>query len=283
MTAREAAEVDVRLDCWRSLERSRRRRALQRAAALRRRLRRRRRSGVGVGLVVAMSLASGMALAHEQTRSGAQSSAARPGLLEVGSRGVAVEALQRALGIAADGVFGAQTAGAVRHVQRDRGLLVDGVVGPQTAGALGISLASAAPAPEPSSLGQHSSAHAASSGLAWSVQGPITTRFGGGHAGIDIAAAAGTPVRAAASGTVSAVQSAGQSGGYGNYTCVAHAGGTSTCYAHQASIATSLGATVQQGQVIGTVGCTGRCSGNHLHFELRRGGAPTNPLSALGG
>lgn len=278
MTNPEGAAVDGGLECRRSLERSRRRRALQRAASCRRRVRRRRRSAVSLSLVVAMFVASGLAVAHQRASSSGERPATPTGLLTVGSRGAAVETLQRALGITADGVFGAQTARAVRHFQRDRRLLVDGVVGPQTAGALGLTLA----APVPSHPAEHSHAHAASSGVLWPVQGPITTRFGGGHAGIDVAASAGTPVRAAASGTVSTVQSPSQSGGYGNYSCVAHAGGISTCYAHQASIATSPGATVQQGQVIGAVGCTGRCTGNHLHFEVRRGSVPSDPLASLG-
>ena len=69
--------------------------------------------------------------------------------------------------------------------------------------------------------------------------------------------------------------------GYGNYTCVAHGGGISTCYAHQSRFGTSSGAHVSQGQVIGYVGCTGHCFGPHLHFEVRVNGAPVNPLGYL--
>jgi peptidoglycan DL-endopeptidase CwlO len=92
---------------------------------------------------------------------------------------------------------------------------------------------------------------------------------------------AGTPIRAAAAGKVVLMQSAGASGGYGNFTCVAHSGSMSTCYAHQSRFATSLGASVSQGQVIGYVGCTGLCFGDHLHFEVRINGAVTNPLNYL--
>ena len=278
MTNPERADADVRLDCWRSLQRSQRRRALRRAALVRRRVRALRRSGAGVGLVAALFVATGVALGHEQTAPTIARPAAAPGLLSIGSRGVAVEAVQRALGITADGVFGRQTAHAVRHFQTHRQLLVDGVVGPQTAGALGLSSAASDHAHE----AEHSHAPA-SAGLGWPLQGPITTPFSSGHAGIDIAAPAGTPIAAAASGTVSTVQSTSQSGGYGNYACVAHAAGTTTCYAHLASVAVSPGATVQQGQVVGTVGCTGRCSGDHLHFEVRNAGAPVDPLASLGG
>ena len=77
------------------------------------------------------------------------------------------------------------------------------------------------------------------------------------------------------------MQSVGASGGYGNFTCIQHTGALSTCYAHQSRFATSLGASVSQGQVIGYVGCTGLCFGAHLHFEVRVNGAVTNPLNYL--
>jgi murein DD-endopeptidase MepM/ murein hydrolase activator NlpD len=121
-----------------------------------------------------------------------------------------------------------------------------------------------------------------SSGLIWPVNGPVTSpfgwRWGRMHEGIDIAVPSGTPIRAAASGTVVL---AAVTGGYGNYTCVDHGGGLSTCYAHQSSYATSQGASVQQGQVIGYVGCTGSCYGDHLHFEVRVNGAAVDPMGYL--
>jgi murein DD-endopeptidase MepM/ murein hydrolase activator NlpD len=121
-----------------------------------------------------------------------------------------------------------------------------------------------------------------SSGLIWPVDGPVVSgfgmRWGSMHEGIDIAVPAGTPIRAAASGSVVI---AGWVGGYGNYTCVDHGGGLSTCYAHQSSFATSVGAGVSQGDIIGYVGCTGHCYGDHLHFEVRINGAATDPLGYL--
>ena len=77
------------------------------------------------------------------------------------------------------------------------------------------------------------------------------------------------------------MQSVGASGGYGNYTCISHTATLSTCYAHQSRFATSLGANVSQGQIIGYSGCTGLCFGAHLHFEVRINGAVTNPLNYL--
>jgi peptidoglycan DL-endopeptidase CwlO len=121
-----------------------------------------------------------------------------------------------------------------------------------------------------------------SSGLIWPVNGPIVSgfgmRWGSMHEGVDIAVPAGTPIRAAASGTVAL---AGPTGGYGNYTCVDHGGGLSTCYAHQSAFATSSGSGVSQGQVIGYVGCTGHCFGDHLHFEVRVNGAAVDPMGYL--
>jgi murein DD-endopeptidase MepM/ murein hydrolase activator NlpD len=123
--------------------------------------------------------------------------------------------------------------------------------------------------------------------LIWPVNGPITSQFcerrawESCHPGIDIGVPSGTPIRAAAAGKVVLMQSAGASGGYGNFTCVQHTATMSTCYAHQSRFATSLGASVAQGQVIGYSGCTGLCFGDHLHFEVRINGAVTNPLNYL--
>lgn len=119
----------------------------------------------------------------------------------------------------------------------------------------------------------------------WPVDGPVVSgfgmRWGRMHEGIDIAVPAGTPIRAAADGTVVLMQSDAESGGYGNFTCLDHGGGLQTCYAHQSAFAVSSGQSVSQGDVIGYVGCTGHCFGDHLHFEVRVGGAPTDPLGYL--
>lgn len=121
-----------------------------------------------------------------------------------------------------------------------------------------------------------------SGSLIWPVNGPIVSPFGQRwgrlHAGIDIPAPGGTPIRAADSGRVVL---AGQTGGYGNYTCIQHTSVMSTCYAHQSSIGVSAGQSVSQGNVIGAVGNTGRSFGNHLHFEVRINGSPVDPLGYL--
>ncbi len=125
------------------------------------------------------------------------------------------------------------------------------------------------------------------SGLIWPVDGPVVSgfgsRFGGSefHEGIDIAVPSGTPIRAAAAGTVIFTEPEASSGGYGNFTCIDHGGGLSTCYAHQESFAVSAGQQVSQGQVIGYSDCTGHCFGPHVHFEVRINGAPTDPMGYL--
>jgi murein DD-endopeptidase MepM/ murein hydrolase activator NlpD len=119
-------------------------------------------------------------------------------------------------------------------------------------------------------------------GYVWPVLGPVTSpfgwRWGRMHEGIDIAASSGTPIRAAASGTVI---HAGWLGGYGNLTVIDHGGGVATAYGHQSSLAAGSGAFVAQGQVIGYIGSTGHSTGPHLHFEVRVNGVPQDPLGYL--
>ncbi|HEX2700978.1 MAG TPA: peptidoglycan DD-metalloendopeptidase family protein [Acidimicrobiales bacterium] len=119
-------------------------------------------------------------------------------------------------------------------------------------------------------------------GLSWPIRGPVTsgfgTRWGRLHAGIDIGAGTGTPIRAAKAGDVIF---AGVMSGYGNVVIIDHGGGLSTLYAHQSRLGTSDGTSVAQGDVIGYVGSTGHSTGPHLHFETRVGGSPQNPMRYL--
>ena len=108
------------------------------------------------------------------------------------------------------------------------------------------------------------------------------------HAGVDIAAGGGTPIRAAGSGRVIR---AGWAGGYGNYTCIDnglyngpgayHGKDVATCYGHQSKILVHVGQHVSTGQIIGRVGETGAATGYHLHFEVRINGTPVQPVSWL--
>ena len=130
--------------------------------------------------------------------------------------------------------------------------------------------------------GSYGSGTPSAAGLIWPVSGPVTSpfgmRWGRMHEGIDIGVPYGTPIHAAASGTVIY---AGWMGGYGNLVVIDHGNGLATAYAHQSAMAVSNGASVSQGQTIGYVGCTGHCFGPHLHFEVRVNGTAVDPLGYL--
>ena len=118
--------------------------------------------------------------------------------------------------------------------------------------------------------------------LSWPVSGPVTSsfgvRWGRMHEGIDIAVGQGTPVHAAAAGTVIY---AGWMEGYGNLVAIDHGNGLSTAYGHNSSLASSVGQSVSAGQVIAYSGSTGHSTGPHVHFEVRVNGAPVDPLGYL--
>lgn len=139
-----------------------------------------------------------------------------------------------------------------------------------------------APSPIGGAGGGGGPAPASAAGLVWPASGPITSpfgpRWGGFHTGIDIGAGYGAPIRAAKAGTIISTSSDGS--GYGLLTVIDHGGGFSTLYAHQSQFAVT-GGSVSQGQVIGYVGCSGHCTGPHLHFETRVNGSPQNPMSFL--
>jgi murein DD-endopeptidase MepM/ murein hydrolase activator NlpD len=119
-------------------------------------------------------------------------------------------------------------------------------------------------------------------GFIWPVQGPITSpfgpRWGSFHPGIDIGVPEGTPIHAAAAGTVIWC---GWESGYGNLVVIDHHNGLATAYGHQSRIAVGCNQDVQQGDVIGYSGCTGYCTGPHLHFEVRVNGTPVDPIGYL--
>jgi lipoprotein NlpD len=134
----------------------------------------------------------------------------------------------------------------------------------------------------------HSSRHAsgASSGsvrLRWPINGTVTSPFGRRgsrmHDGIDIAAKRGTPIHAAASGVV--VYSDRRLSGYGRMIIIRHSGDMFTAYAHNERNLVRKGDRVKQGDVIARVGSTGRATGPHLHFEVRRGTTPVDPKAYL--
>ena len=124
--------------------------------------------------------------------------------------------------------------------------------------------------------------------LSLPVAGKITSHFGvrndpfgkgeRKHTGVDIAAPAGTPVKAMAAGTV---VFSGPAGGYGNLIAIDHGNGMTTRYAHNRALLASIGERVTVGQEIAQVGSTGRSTGPHLHFEVRRDGRAVDPLAEI--
>jgi murein DD-endopeptidase MepM/ murein hydrolase activator NlpD len=119
-------------------------------------------------------------------------------------------------------------------------------------------------------------------GLIWPVDGVVVSgfgmRWGRMHEGIDITASTGTPIRAAAAGTII---HAGWLGGYGNLVVVDHGNGLATAYAHASAILVVVGQAVSQGETVSLVGSTGNSSGPHLHFEVRVNGVAVDPLLYL--
>lgn len=114
--------------------------------------------------------------------------------------------------------------------------------------------------------------------MSWPIYGVITQNFGGGHRGIDVGVRTGTPVYAADGGVV---YFSGYSGGYGYCVKIDHGNGLETNYAHCSKLLVSSGQMVSKGQIIAYSGNSGHSTGPHLHFEVTRSGAYTNPVSYL--
>jgi LysM repeat protein len=111
--------------------------------------------------------------------------------------------------------------------------------------------------------------------FAWPLEGGVITQGLHGWNAVDIGAPKGTPIYAAANGTVIVAQDNGAwNGGYGNYVVISHPNGTETLYAHMSKVETSAGTSVFQGETIGLVGMTGLATGDHLHFEVRGAANP---------
>jgi murein DD-endopeptidase MepM/ murein hydrolase activator NlpD len=192
-------------------------------------------------------------------------------LLSVGTTGWDVSQLQYLLAWhgfpsgAFDGTFGPHLAAAILRFQRHSGLPEIGIAGPLTVEMLRLS-----PPSSPVRL------RLPVTGSIGDPFGPRGDRF---HAGVDLVAAAGTPVVAARGGSVTW---AGPRGSFGNTIVVAHGQGVRTLYAHLAAVSVSVGDRVRSGQPIGLVGSSGRSTGPHLHFEVQVRGAAIDPLTAIG-
>jgi murein DD-endopeptidase MepM/ murein hydrolase activator NlpD len=150
-----------------------------------------------------------------------------------------------------------------------------------------------APAPSPSSVPRQMTAvepaavavpPRAGRAFVWPVRGRVVSDYGpkgGGlhNDGINIAAAQGTPIRAAESGVV--VYAGNELRGFGNLILLQHAEGWMTTYAHAEEIVVHRGEQVRRGQVIGRVGSTGNVTSPQVHFEIRRGSRAVNPREHL--
>ncbi len=156
---------------------------------------------------------------------------------------------------------------------------------PDSAGVLGNPEAGPTPGkPALAARGKGAGAERETEGdLNWPLRGVLYARFGRRgrevHDGIDLAAPVGTPVQTAGPGTV---VYAGEQRGYGLIAIVQHPSGLTTLYAHNHDLRVKTGQQVRAGQVISSVGESGRTTGPHLHFEVRRDGVPIDPLLHLG-
>lgn len=161
---------------------------------------------------------------------------------------------------------------------------------PRTSSLTGIqrSFFTGRPSPEPAPAVPEVS-RSSGSKMIWPVNGAVSSGFGKRgrrslHAGIDIPMPKGTSIRAARDGVVKLVASAKSRSfrGYGNVVIVDHGGGIATLYAHCLNIKVRQGQRVRQGETLATVGCTGRATTNHVHFEVRISGKPVDPIPFLG-
>jgi len=114
----------------------------------------------------------------------------------------------------------------------------------------------------------------------WPAAGRISQRFVWYHQGLDIANKGGGPILAADAGTV-ALAGWPDNRGYANRVILDHGNDSQTLYAHLSKINVSVGQTVNRGDVVGQMGCTGRCTGTHLHFEIIQNGVHVDPLNYL--
>lgn len=207
--------------------------------------------------------------------------------LKVGMRGPLVRDMQRELrrrgrAIAVDGQYGSGTVRAVRALQKRFRMPATGTADARFLRRLGLQSLSVAGVSIPVQVTVSDVLPSWVRMDIWPTSGQVTSpfgvRWGRMHEGIDIASNAGPPVVAALAGTVSF---AGWESGYGNLVKINHGNGLETRYGHLASIAVAKGQPVATGTQVGVMGSTGRSTGTHLHFEVRVGGTPFNPLGAL--
>jgi len=228
-----------------------------------------------------------------------QPDAGRAGDLRPGARGGSVASLQRALRtrgirVKVSGTYDARTRAGVRTLQRLIGVRPTGIANASLLKRLGVTVRSVAttPGPQPDRAPEESfdeypvpepdDATPSAAGFIWPANGvvssPFGPRWGRMHEGLDIAAPAGRPIRAAKAGVV---LGASAEGAYGNLVVIDHGNGETTRYGHMSAFRAAKGEVVPIGHVIGLVGSTGRSTGNHLHFEIRINGVAMDPRPYL--
>jgi murein DD-endopeptidase MepM/ murein hydrolase activator NlpD len=205
------------------------------------------------------------------------------GVVHVVRKGETVYRIARAYGLAPADLLEENGIVDPKQVAIGTELFVPGatrVVGlDETTGSGGKATGPAPPTAEPE---PERPASAQKAKLAWPLKGVLYGRYGvrsgRRHDGIDVSAPEGTAIGAAAPGTVIF---AGEQSGYGSILILRHEGGLVTLYAHCSALLVDEGTAVKAGQVIAKVGQTGRSTGPHLHFEVREGTRPRNPLLFL--
>lgn len=223
-----------------------------------------------------------------------------PGLVHSVRRGETVEKIAQTYKISPAAIIMANNITDPNHIRVGQELILPGAVPPppkpaaaesgsakrrQESERAGADSAEASSARKQADISREREEIAARGGiptLIWPVEGPISSyygpRWGTVHEGIDIAVPVGTPVRAAAGGTVVYT---GAYGAYGLLVIIDHGNGITTRYGHNSRILVTVGERVERGDVIAKSGNTGRSTGPHVHFEVRKNGRPLNPLGYL--
>jgi murein DD-endopeptidase MepM/ murein hydrolase activator NlpD len=142
------------------------------------------------------------------------------------------------------------------------------------------------PAPEPPAATPHNEVTSSAPSFRWPARGRVILGFGpktngGQNDGINVAVPEGTPIKAAEDGTVA--YAGNELKGFGNLVLIRHANGFVTAYAHASELTVKKGETVKRGQTIGKSGATGNVTAPQLHFEVRKGATPVDPMQYLAG
>ena len=203
------------------------------------------------------------------------------GVVHVVKQGETLYRIARAYGVAVADLMEVNDLSDPRQLAAGTELFVPGVARPLEVAA-GAQATEAGPAARPDLAEPPPRADRVAQRLRWPLQGVLYSRYGvrqgQRHDGIDISAPEGTHVGAAAPGTVIYV---GEQAGYGAIVILRHEGGLLTLYAHASALLVRQGEHVAAGQPIARVGQSGRTTGPHLHFEVREGTRPRNPLLYL--